>query len=159
MTSAATDTAVRSFVHRLTGWSALPGNSNRRRPADAFATVLLVSSRAEGAPFHMMDGGDRKTFASSSLDYSVQFHGAEATEAAQLFADRADSGNYDLADGLAYQGTSDVLRLDEILSDEFRERAVVNFRVQRTREVTIDVDDVEAASIRLNINGEEAVIE
>lgn len=151
----ATDAAVRTYVNRLAGVPALPGNTNRQRPEQAFATVLLVSSGAEGTPYEIVEAGAPRTLATSTLDYSVQFHGDGASESAQLFRDRADSGVYDLADGLVYQGASDIQRLDEVLSDEFHERAVVNVRLRRTQEVMIDQADAEAGSIILNINGEQ----
>lgn len=149
------DTAVRTYVNRLSGWPALPGNMNKERPAQPFATVLLTSSRAEGTPYDVMVAGAPKTYAAATLDYSVQFHGEGASHAAQQFRDRADSGVYDIEDGLVYQGTTDVQRLDEVLSDQFHERAITNLRLRSTREVIIDVEDAAAASIILNVNGNE----
>lgn len=140
---------VMRFVNQLSDWPVIEGNDNGPRPDAPFVSVLLTSDQAEGTPFTSPTGND---VAISSLEYSVQFHGSGAVDAAGRFRDRADSGRYRVSQPYIYESTSGIQRLDELLSEEYHERALMTLKLKRARHITIDIDPVASAGINLTIN-------
>ena len=160
------DADVRAFVADGAGLEprlVLPGNAPVPRPADLYATALLVEDRRRGFPVTSPDGDRAIVSTPRAAAYSVQFYRPGAVAAARRLTDWAES-----PDGLAAAALAGfqvdfpltLRRLDLIVGDGFEERAQIDLTVHYVRaRAAPDGPALAAAAGRVRISGPGTAIE
>jgi len=161
------DQAVRDYVavgSGLSGERVLHGNSDGPAPVDAYATVLLTTSRREGrAQVRYAEVGNTihaTTIASFALMYQIQWYRDGAHEMAVRFRQWTESpGGVMCASqhGLYYSSCSEVVQIDSIISAEWEERAAVDLTMGHYRSLTQDAGIIESVLFSVNGGAQEVV--
>ena len=139
--------AVRAYVAAGCGLSpdsgVLKGNAHGPAPEDLYATVLLIQANRLGIDPVVLtpDPQDDRDVQATVLGalwatYSVQWFRSGARDAAMRFAQWASSplGHLDAAQrGLTYQRCSAVRQLNDIVSEEWEERAGLDLTLSYTQ--------------------------
>ena len=155
------ENAVRAFVGDAVALHprfVLPGNAPVPRPAELYATLLLIGDERRGFPDTRELSDDRLVVATQrTATFSLQFFRAGAVDAAYRFADWAESpAGLQAATraGFQIEFPLPVTRLDGLVADAFEERSLINLKVLyvRTREVAEPLPAA-AASGSVRISG------
>ena len=128
---------VREYVAKGSGMEpgkVIPGQTSGPAPSNAYATVLLISELPDGFVWTRNEGVDRDgspgidatVYESLTLSYSVQWFRTGARDLARTFRLWAQSPAGILnaeRRGLTFYRTSEVRQIDDIVSEEWEERA------------------------------------
>jgi len=160
------DRAVRAYVAAGSGLPSqrvIPGNSPGPSPAEPYASALLVSSKREGHAWRRNEPGPTiivSTVSSFAVVYLVQWYRAGAHETAARFRLWAESpGGLEAArfHGLSYSQTTDVMQVDDLISEEWEERAGLYLTMGHYRTMTQDAGIINAVPLRVNDGPQELI--
>ncbi len=155
-TQAIEDT-VRGYVaagSSLDASQVIPGNDNGPVHNGLFATVLLVNTRTEGqlasrTVIHV-DGIQQMIETAIQDVYSVQWFRSGATDVARRFhvwTASAEAQEYMTRAGLSFVRTSEIRRLDSIISDAWEERAGLDLEIRYIRTLRQDAKEARLVPI------------
>lgn len=161
---ATVDRAVRGYVAAGSGLPServIPANGPGPAPSEPYASVLMTNSRREGRSWYENEPGNTiiiSTIASFAVVYQVQWFRAGAHETARRFQLWVESpGGLEEAGrrGLSYSQMSEITEIDDLISDEWEERAGLYLTIGHYRTMTQDAGIIAVMPFR--VNGEEEI--
>ena len=144
--------AVQLLVKNGTGLVAIPGNTAGASPMGAYATVYLLSDADSGLPFEVLKEEEdettitRHTYSGRRAIFSLQFYRDGAIDAARRLKQfvRVEAGRELLfGAGLTFEKTTEVRRIDTLVSNLFEERAGFDLTLLYKMRVTDTISSLE----------------
>ena len=168
-TTKALERDVRAWVAAgsgLEGKRVLRGKDRGIGPAEPYATVLLITQRPEGQAWVQYEPSedvllDATTVSSDSYEYSVQWFRTSARDRGRRFRLWAESpaGIIAAAErGLTLYRSSELRQLNEVLSEEWEERAGLELLMGHLSTVTSPVGIVEGIDIGVTSEADEEIV-
>ena len=126
------------------------GNSDvNRLPSGIYATALLIASRQDGTA--VANRNNTASVREHVLQYSVQFYRDGAFQRACEYKAFMESGVHEYDGLFDYFRSSDVQRLDTVISLEFEERAQLTVEIRVVFKLDDAVDSVATSGINVDI--------